>query len=541
VNAASRRVLSTPVARLIAVGVLALVSCAAAQEGCLSGNVALETNVKGRVELCPKYVAKVPDLQKRLDEFQKTLSGNEALLRELRRSARGVNALGRNVDANREVELLQSFSRELQDLMKADQKQMQEQTAQLADKLDNLQDMITQSKEDQKTAVQTMAALNGRLGDAVAALDLTKAEQQLESIQAELNKIEKNTEETNRILRQQAEREKEAAERQQREAEESDKDPDMYTRAQIMSLPSSPRSNIMPYMIFFSSRPPPYPPFIDSTLSVAFHKGAESWRLDATDKQVGEGGELWRINFDEVGDRATLCFVAHDKQSGRLKEWMQRYKVTPKSSEARGVNFIPDGDPTMWLTDGEPCDGVTNIRKLPSPEAGTTPPPSAAQRQMNELLAATREQVLKARSSPNAFAHIMAQGSRRDHMNENKWLIEVSTQPFKPGTTLYDVSVQANLLDASGRVTPLQLSNRQLFVNIESRYAWVDHMGTKAVVCLTAKDPARDKPYRLTQWFTIETSRVYWKDGGAQNPGDQATFVPAQPATLTEASDLPCR
>ena len=549
-NAASHRNLATPILWLAGVIILGLASTAAQQSGCLTGNVKMNIGVNGDITLCPDPAAKVPDLQKRLDELQKAASGNEELLRELTRSARGVNALGRNVDSNRQVELLRSFSRELQNLIGADQNKMLQQTAQLADKLDNLQDMIAQSKEDQKTAVQTMTALNGRLGDAIAALDLTKAEQQLESIQAKLNKIDENTERTNQILEQQAARENEAAERQKKEAEELDKDPNMYTRAQIMPLPSPLHSNIQHYMVFFYSRPPMYPPFIDSTLSIAFHKGTETWRVDATDKSVAGNGELWKVNFDKIGDHATICFAAHDKASGRLREWTQRYKITPATSERQGVNFIPDGDAAMRLTDGGPCDGVTTVQ--PSPAAETIPPPSpavsAAQEQTNQLmaqqqaqLAAMREQALKARSMPGTFAHITAEGSRRDNMNGNQWLIEVNTQPFRPSTTLYDVHVQANLVDASGQVTPLQLSNRQLFVNIESRYAWVDHMGTKAVVCLTAKDPARDKPSRLTQWFAIETGRVYWRDGGAQNPGDQATFVPSQPATLTEASNAPCQ
>jgi hypothetical protein len=126
-------------------------------------------------------------------------------------------------------------------------------------------------------------------------------------------------------------------------------------------------------------------------------------------------------------------------------------------------------------------------------------------------------------------------------MNGGQWQIKVDTQSFRPSQPLYDAHVEANLVDDSGRVTPLQLSNRQLFVNIESRYASVNRLGTKAVVCLTAKTPAMDRAYRLTQWFSIETSRVYWNDGGAQVPGEKAAFIPAKPAELTEASDAACQ
>jgi len=76
---------------------------------------------------------------------------------------------------------------------------------------------------------------------------------------------------------------------------------------------------------------------------------------------------------------------------------------------------------------------------------------------------------------------------------------------------------------------------------MDSYYASADRMGTQAVVCLTAKGPSSDTPQRLTQHFSIETGRVYWNDGGVQHPGDQATFVPSTPPTLTNASNCPCQ
>jgi len=531
---------------LLAVTCAVLTASAAAQSGCLKGNVMFALNVNGRVELCSQYLDKIPELQKQLDQLQKTSSGDQELLRELTRSARSINGLGRNVDSNRQVELLQSFSRELQGLISVDQKKTQQQMAQLADKLDNLQDKITQSREDQQTAIQIMTALNGKLGDAIAALDLTKAEQQLEAIQANLKNIETNTARTNQLLEEQAAREKEAAERQKKEAEAQENDPNLYTRAQIIPYPraSAADSKTMSYWIYMFSRPPLYPPFIDSRLSIAFRKATNSWRVDLSDKSAQQGAELWKVNFDEVGDRATLCFVAHDKASGRLREWTQHYRITPSSSERGGVNFIPDGEPSMRLIDGvQPCDGVTNARSQPSPDSAESiaATPQEQYAKMLAQAAAMREQLQRADPSPNSFANISAGGSRRDHMSGGRWWIWVDTQPLDFPNKLYDVKVEANLVDSSGRVTLLQFFNRQLSGDIESRYAWADHMGTQAVVCMIAKDPNRGKTYRLTQHFTIETGRVNWNDGGAQHPGDQATFVPSAPPTLTDANNLPCQ
>jgi hypothetical protein len=309
-------------------------------------------------------------------------------------------------------------------------------------------------------------------------------------------------------------------------------------------------------MVFLASRPPFNPPFLESSFTLAFRKGTDAWRIEATDKQVNGGGELWQLNLNpgDVGDRAALCFVAHDKVSGRLREWMQRYKITQANASSVGVNFIPDGEPRMRLTDGEVCDGVKEVRNQASAAVGVAgvATPSSAGLSQNDLIKQQLEQITAmqqerlrrmgaTRSDAFAFARISAEGSRRDRTHGNQWQIKIDTQSFRVGTPLYDVNVQANVVEASGQVTPLQLSNRQLFVNIESRYAFVDRVGTKAVVCLTAKDPTQDKPYRMTQWFSIETSRVAWQNGGVQVPGEKATFVPSQPPTLTEASDAPCK
>lgn len=174
---------------LLALMLAALTAHAASQSGCLKGNVMFAMGVNGNVELCSQYLDKIPELQRQLDQLQKTASGDQELLRELTRSARSVNALGRNVDSTRQVELLRSFSYELQGLISADQKKTLQQMAQLADKLNNLQDMITQSKEDQQTAVQTMNALNGQLGDAIARLDVSRTEALLEDIRSQLKGI----------------------------------------------------------------------------------------------------------------------------------------------------------------------------------------------------------------------------------------------------------------------------------------------------------------------------------------------------------------
>jgi exonuclease VII large subunit len=116
---------------------------AAAQTGCLSGPLKTPVGAVGTVEVCPEYSAKVPELQNQLLQMQQTLNGNQALMREVARASRNINALSRDVDENRKNELLRSFTRQLKELAAADQAKTQSQLSDLNEKLDNLKDQIT--------------------------------------------------------------------------------------------------------------------------------------------------------------------------------------------------------------------------------------------------------------------------------------------------------------------------------------------------------------------------------------------------------------
>ena len=177
------------------------------QTGCMTGRVLLAFGANGDIKVCPEYDAKAPNLQKQLDAIEKEQADNKALLRELTRSARGVNALGRNVDASKQTELLKSFAKQLQESVQTDRVQTQNHFSELADQLDSLKDLIAENRENEQTSVQTQAALQGLLGDAIAKLDLKKAESQLNAIQAKLHvidthikKTESNTEDIKQTL-----------------------------------------------------------------------------------------------------------------------------------------------------------------------------------------------------------------------------------------------------------------------------------------------------------------------------------------------------
>lgn len=285
-------------------------------------------------------------------------------------------------------------------------------------------------------------------------------------------------------------------------------------------------------MVYFYSRPPLYPPFVDSKFSIAFRKGTEAWRVDAKDKQMSGGGELWHVTLDEVGDKASFCFVAHDQASGRLKEWMQRYTVTPASGPQK-LNFIPDGNAVMRLTDGGPCDGVTEAKVQKPEESVQESIAKMHQRQMadaTKTMADARVGALRAGPSIQRFADIMASATRK---SGSRWMIEVDVDPGL-GAKLYDEHIEMKMIDAAGKATIVGLSNRTMLGAMERRGAAAAELGTKAVVCLTATDPPYPKAYTLTQRFSIETTQT-----GAG--GESGAFVNAAPPTIAEANGAACQ
>lgn len=176
------------------------------QTGCLNGELFTGLGINGRIRLCPEHEARVPGLQEQLAQLQLLVSGREELLRAMRHTARSVNSVGQNIDADRQVQLLRILSHDLQQWGAAGQARTANQMSELADKLDTLQDSITQSREDSRTAQQTLTALSGTLGEAISNLDFTNAQKQLDSIRAKLDSISDDTKHIRQMLEEENKR-----------------------------------------------------------------------------------------------------------------------------------------------------------------------------------------------------------------------------------------------------------------------------------------------------------------------------------------------
>jgi hypothetical protein len=195
------------------------------------------------------------------------------------------------------------------------------------------------------------------------------------------------------------------------------------------------------------------------------------------------------------------------------------------------ANFIPVGNPTFIPATDAPCDGVAEVRQ-----------PAVIESVQSQLAKRQQEMLALSAKSPARFGRIDVSAKRYDSVNNGKWELMVTTAPFKLDTTLYDVHVQVVMKSAGKRARLVQLSNRELFVHLENRYALLNELGSEAVVCFTARDPARPQPLRMTKWFAIETRHVTWLNGGGRPvQGETASFVPSREPTLTPASEAPCQ
>lgn len=524
---------------LLAVAILVPVA-AAQQPQCGSGVIRLPAGVNGTIEICQALAAQVPGLQRQLTEIARSVGDQKEQIRELTRLIKSLNSVSQNIGSQRQAELLKNLSAQLGAAQAAGKQQEQSQISDLADRLDSVKDLLLEKLGNRGTADRANAAVDGAVGDAIARLDLNKAQDLLEDIRIQLNKIggevgevhKQTTDIQKKLEQQQAEellRRREAEEQQRLAIEKAKKDDlerenDPYSFAQVVYLMASKMTSLGPawrVTAAISSQPPARTlvdqsvgrPFIDPKLQIAFRTGVrKAWAVDVTDRQSMMGMESYTLKVDELGEQATLCFTAQNSKNGMRRQWTQRYTVQQinDSPEIARANFLPVGTPTLAPADGAPCDGVKEVRE-------SSQAPIAL--------------------DPRRFGSIRVSAKRKDASDNGKWLLDVQTVPFG-STPYYDVQVQAVMKRGGNKLSPVPLSNREIFGRLEDRYAWLDGLPNEAVVCYTARDPARPQPLRLTQWFTIETSRVTWRTG---ETGETAAFVPSREPTLTPASNAPCQ
>ena len=527
---------------IVAMIAMSMSFATAQQKDCYSGVFSDKLEINGTIEICPQFASQFPALQRQLKEVLKSQGNQQDQTKELLRLIRDMNSVSKNIGQKRQAELLKSFSAQLSAGLAAGQQQTQRQIADLADRMDELKDLLLEKLGNRDTADRANAAVDGPVGDAIARLDLTKAHDLLEDIRAQLNAIgsevssvHADTSDIKKTIEQESadaaqrrkedeERQRAAEERTRKAQEDKDNDPEMFTRAQIVEL------SHFNFIVAFSSAPPLYPPFLDPTFRIALRKGEKrAWVINVVNRQVAGQGEYWKFNTDELGDKAVFCFASKDKKTGKRRQWTQRYTVRQVGHE---TNFIPEGEPKFLPAEESSCDGVTDVRQ-PAAEKPAAAPMSSEQ-SVQDQLANIQQQRVRAMASPAAFGRIDIRAKKSGMINNSGWLVIVFTSPSHLSTTLYDVQVQMVMKEPGNKAWPVQLSNREITGSIEKRSALLKNLGTEAVVCFTARDPNRSQPLRMTKWFSIEASR------GPGPNGYSAAFVPSREPTLAPASEAPC-
>lgn len=528
-------------AGLVVLIIFVSIPFAAQQQDCLEGVIEGRFGSNGTIRVCPAIASQVPELQRKLTEIAKGQGETKEQLRELKRLIDGVNSVSRNIGEKRQVELLRNFSAQIGEEQSARQQQTQERIADLADKLDDLKNLLIEKLGDTSTRDRTATAVDGPVGDAIAKFDLTRAHDLLEDIRAQLNVIGgkvdeslkqgkdiKNDTAATRQLLEQAQTEMEqnqrlAAEQMKKDEAVRENDPRIFANVNIFALkaiqPSLPGIEPTRGVWQIKAIIGQIQSLADPTLQIAFRSGQNSWLMNA----AWDGSVSWQVNADEVGDKAVVCFAAQDSRTGNRRQWTQSYTI---QQAERGVmtraNFVPAGEPTLAPATGAPCDGVTQVRE------------SARIESMQEQLAKMQRQLAQRGSDSAAMFGRIDVSAWVDRLNNRRWRIMVSTSPALASRTLYDIQVQMTMKGPGNKVWPVQLSNREITGFVEERYALLENLGTEAVVCFTAREPTRGQTLRMTKWFSIEASRVPGPNGYT------AAFAPMREPTLEPASNAPC-
>lgn len=348
--------------------ILAAMPAQSQQASCENGIVRLPSNVNGQITICSELVSQVPALARQLNDLAAAQNLQQKNTQELVKLIKNLNVVGRNLGTDRQAQMLNTLSLQLG----ADNGTAVQE---LTDRLDELKDLLLEKLSDSGTEERTKVAINGPVGDAIAQLDVPKADSLLEDIQAQLHGIgnevsevhAQTTEIANTLLQQQ----QEDAQRKAESAAESERDPSQFARLGVQGMPArkiGPMTMPGTLMIIVNSPPPAYPSFVSPKLEVVFRDTQNHAKFVAlSDRQQMTGGDLWRLSVSDFGSTLTVCFSAMDARIGHRRQLTQSYTVQTYSTQdpylnapmPMRVSITPVGEPTFLQADGETCDGLS--------------------------------------------------------------------------------------------------------------------------------------------------------------------------------------
>ncbi len=141
----------------------------------------------GTIQICSAVSARVPELAKQLKQATESLGSQQVQIAELTRLVRGLNNVSREIGTQRQIEMMQSLSAELE---KSKRDQGKEALQQINERLDGLQSSLLSAMTNPKMSSALVDALKGPVGEAIAKLDLLGANKQIDDIMERLKAIQ---------------------------------------------------------------------------------------------------------------------------------------------------------------------------------------------------------------------------------------------------------------------------------------------------------------------------------------------------------------
>lgn len=136
----------------------------------------------GKFVLCSEVEQLVPQLKQQLDQLTAGKATTDGRLQDLEKLLRNVNAIGGRLE-KRQLELAQSLTRVLSQATEQSDMGAARQIRRLSDDIEELNEKVARTAANTRT-VDAAAALKPAIEDAIAALDLSKANKLLDSIAA---------------------------------------------------------------------------------------------------------------------------------------------------------------------------------------------------------------------------------------------------------------------------------------------------------------------------------------------------------------------
>jgi hypothetical protein len=144
----------------------------------------------GTIQICSAINAKLPQLQKQLQDATQAILSQKVQISELTRLVRGMNSVSRQVDVDRQGEMLRSLAQELGRAASQGDARAGRSLMVLVDGVDDLQTQMLAVASKQGGQAELRSALSAGVGDSIAKLEFGTAMRQLDEIERRLRNIE---------------------------------------------------------------------------------------------------------------------------------------------------------------------------------------------------------------------------------------------------------------------------------------------------------------------------------------------------------------